>query len=69
MEASLVNILAPGESVLFAVNGHFGERFAGIAKTLGAQVDLLEFPWGRAIDPSTIEQRVKKNYRADRCSQ
>ena len=65
MEASLVNILAPGESVLVAVNGHFGERFAGIAKTLGAQVDLLEFPWGRAIDPSTIEQRVKaKEYRA-----
>jgi aspartate aminotransferase-like enzyme len=65
MEASLVNILAPGESVLCVIHGHFGERFAAIAKTFGAQVDLLEFPWGTTVDASVIEQRVaEKNYRA-----
>ena len=65
MEASLVNILAPGESMLCAIHGHFGERFAAIAKTFGAQVDMLEFPWGTTVDASVIEKRVsEKNYRA-----
>lgn len=65
MEASLVNILAPGESVLCVIHGHFGERFAAIAKTFGAQVDALEFPWGTTVDASAIEKRVsEKNYRA-----
>jgi aspartate aminotransferase-like enzyme len=65
MEASLVNILAPGESVLCAIHGHFGERFAAIAKTFGAQVDVLEFPWGTTVDAIVIEKRVsEKNYRA-----
>ena len=65
MEASLVNILAPGESVLCAIHGHFGERFAAIAKTFGAQVDVLQFPWGTTVDASVIEKHVaEKNYRA-----
>lgn len=65
MEASLVNILSPGDRVLVVVGGQFGERFAGIAKTLGAQVDLLETVWGRAVDPAEIEKRVAATeYRA-----
>jgi aspartate aminotransferase-like enzyme len=65
MEASLVNLLALGESVLCAIHGHFGERFAAIAKTFGAQVDVLEFPWGTTVDASLIEKLVsEKNYRA-----
>jgi aspartate aminotransferase-like enzyme len=65
MEASLVNILAPGERVLVAVNGQFAERFAVIAKTFGARVDTIEVPWGRAVDPAAIEQRVSAaDYRA-----
>jgi aspartate aminotransferase-like enzyme len=65
MEASLVNILAPGESVLILVNGQFGELFAGIAKAFGAQVDVLDFPWGQAVEAGVVQQRVKaKEYRA-----
>jgi len=65
MEASLINTVATGERVLVCVNGQFGERFAKIAKAIGAQVDVLEIPWGRAIDPAQIEERVKSaEYRA-----
>jgi len=65
MEASLVNILGPGERVLVVVGGQFGERFAGIARTLGAQVDALEVEWGRAIEASAIEKRLAgAEYRA-----
>ncbi|HLX46058.1 MAG TPA: alanine--glyoxylate aminotransferase family protein [Bryobacteraceae bacterium] len=65
MEASLVNVLSPGEAVLVCVSGQFGERFAGIARALGAKVDTLDVEWGRAIDPAEIEARVKAaDYRA-----
>ncbi len=67
MEASLVNILAPGESVLCAIHGHFGERFAAIAKTFGAQVDVLEFPWGTTVDASVIEKRVAEKELSGSC--
>ncbi|HYL73065.1 MAG TPA: alanine--glyoxylate aminotransferase family protein [Bryobacteraceae bacterium] len=65
MEAGLVNILAAGERVLVCVNGQFGERFAAIAKALGATVDVLDVPWGQPLDPSAIERRVAAaEYRA-----
>src|SRR5579862_6820906 len=51
MEASLVNAIAPGERVLVCVTGQFGERFAGIARAMGAQVDVLDVEWGRAVAP------------------
>ena len=65
MEASLVNVLAPGERVLVCVNGQFGQRFAGIARAVGARVDELEFEWGRAVEPAAIAQRMQEtDYRA-----
>jgi aspartate aminotransferase-like enzyme len=65
MEASLVNVLAPGERVLVAVNGQFGEHFASIAKALGARVDTIEVTWGDALDPGEIEKKLNStDYRA-----
>lgn len=65
MEASLVNTLTFGERVLVAFNGQFSERFATIAKALGAQVDSIEVPWGRGVDPSDIEAQISQaDYRA-----
>lgn len=58
MEASLANILAPGDRVLVMRNGQWGERFAAIAAAYGAQVDSLEFPWGAPPDPEAIERQV-----------
>jgi aspartate aminotransferase-like enzyme len=65
MEASLVNILAPGERVLVCCHGQFGERFAAITRALGAGVDTLDIPWGHDIDPADIEKRLRAtDYRA-----
>lgn len=65
MEASLVNVLAPGERVLVVVNGQFGERFAAIARTMGACVDVFEVPWGLAAEAARIGSRVREaEYRA-----
>jgi aspartate aminotransferase-like enzyme len=65
MEAGLANVAAVGERVLITSHGQFGERFASIAKAFGMDVDMLEVPWGEAIDPLAIETRIKQqNYRA-----
>jgi aspartate aminotransferase-like enzyme len=65
MEASLVNILAPGERVLIPAHGQFGERFAAIARALGACADTIDIPWGSAIDPAAVEARLETaDYRA-----
>jgi aspartate aminotransferase-like enzyme len=65
MEASLVNVLAPGERVLVCIHGQFGERFSAIASALHAQVDQLNFEWGRGIDVTAVAERLKvASYRA-----
>ena len=65
MEAALVNIVAPGERLLIVSQGQFGERFATIARTLDADIDLLEVPWGETVDPAAIAARVRETvYRA-----
>jgi aspartate aminotransferase-like enzyme len=65
MEAALVNVLGPGERVLVAVHGQFGERFAAIARAMGAAVDAMEVEWGSAPAPSAIADWLRKHeYRA-----
>jgi aspartate aminotransferase-like enzyme len=65
MEASLVNVLSPGDRVLVCVQGQFGERFAAIAGALGAHVETLKVPWGTVIDPQAVEDRLATvDYRA-----
>jgi aspartate aminotransferase-like enzyme len=65
MEASLANILAPGERVLISTHGQFGDRFVAIARALGASVDTLDVPWGLAPDPADIDARAAAHdYRA-----
>ena len=65
MEAALANVVAPGERLLIVEQGQFGERFAAIARTLGADIDLLEVPWGETVDPAAVAERVSRAvYRA-----
>jgi aspartate aminotransferase-like enzyme len=65
MEASLANILSPGERVLIIVAGQFGDRFVSIAKALGAQIDTIAVEWGHPLDAALVAQRLRQNsYRA-----
>ena len=51
MEACLVNLLEPGETVLVAVNGVFGERISAIAERAGARVLRVEAEMGEIVPP------------------
>ncbi len=59
MEASLCNFIEPGDRVLVAVNGYFGERLCDMAGRYGAQVDRIERPWGQVFDPGEIDQALE----------
>jgi aspartate aminotransferase-like enzyme len=61
LEAAAVNVLSPGEKVLSVNIGVFGDRFANIAKTFGAEVISLKTEWGKAADPEAVKQAIKAN--------
>jgi len=54
LEAAIVNVLSPGDRVLAVSIGAFGDRFAKIATTFGANVTKLAVEWGEAADPAAI---------------
>ena len=58
-EATVVNLLAPGQAVLIAGTGHFSESWAVQAEALGARV--VRTPWveGEAIDAAVVEQALR----------
>jgi aspartate aminotransferase-like enzyme len=60
-EATVVNMLSPGETVLSVTAGVFGERFAAIAEAFGANVVRLQGEWGKAIEPETVAAALREN--------
>ena len=58
-EVALVNLLSPGDPVLVAVNGHFGERFARVAGRLRSDVRRLDIPWGEAVQPEQLRSALE----------
>src|SRR4051812_26560843 len=54
MEAALVNTVGPGDVVVVAVNGLFGERMCDVAGRSGAQVIRVDAPWGSPVDPDAV---------------
>ncbi|HEY3523081.1 MAG TPA: alanine--glyoxylate aminotransferase family protein [Candidatus Limnocylindrales bacterium] len=59
LEAAIVNTLSPGDSVLAVSIGAFGDRFAKIASTYGADVTKLDVEWGRAADPDEVGRALR----------
>ncbi|HEY6560270.1 MAG TPA: alanine--glyoxylate aminotransferase family protein [Polyangiaceae bacterium] len=50
MEATLANLLEPGDRALIGVNGVFGGRMLEIARRLGAEVTQVQAEWGRPLE-------------------
>ena len=64
METSLCNFIEPGDDVLIAIQGFFGERLADMASRYSAQVDRVEKPWGQIFTPQELEAALsRKKYK------
>ena len=60
METCFVNLLEPGDHALICRHGVFGGRMAEVARRAGAEVTLVEAPWGRPIDPDDVAAAAQK---------
>ncbi len=54
MEAAVVNLMEPGDRMVVCVNGVFGQRMADVAQRAGAQVTVVERPWGEVFSPDDL---------------
>jgi aspartate aminotransferase-like enzyme len=54
LESAVANLVSPGDEVVVALCGNFGERFAALAAAYGADVVRLESEWGQPVDPSDL---------------
>jgi alanine-glyoxylate transaminase/serine-glyoxylate transaminase/serine-pyruvate transaminase len=54
MEATVVNLIEPGDSMVVCVNGVFGGRMADVAERAGAKVTKVERPWGEVFTPADL---------------
>jgi aspartate aminotransferase-like enzyme len=63
MEASVSNLTSPGDKVLVLTAGKFGERWTGLAKAFGCQVDVLTAPYGETFDLAEVKKAIKPEHK------
>lgn len=61
MEASVVNFFSPGDRVIVASIGNFGERFKKICTKFGLDVIALDYEWGDVANPDDIKKSLDDN--------
>ncbi len=54
MEAAFVNTVHPGDVVVVAVNGLFGQRMTDVAARCGAEVVAVDHEWGQPVDVDRV---------------
>lgn len=61
MESAVVNLLSPGDEVIVASSGNFGDRWSKICNVYGVTVHNANAAWGKAVSASEIEKILKSN--------
>jgi aspartate aminotransferase-like enzyme len=64
MEAAVTNLTSPGDKVLVLTAGTFGERWTGITKAFGCNVDVLSAPYGQTFSLAEVRARLTPDTRA-----
>ncbi|MFM7072779.1 MAG: pyridoxal-phosphate-dependent aminotransferase family protein [Planctomycetota bacterium] len=59
MEAAVVNLVEPGDSMVVCVNGVFGGRMVDVAGRAGARVTKVERPWGEVFTPDDLRPALE----------
>ena len=59
-EATVMNLVEPGDSVLVCVNGVFGLRLADMAERAGGEVTTIEKPWGEVFAAEDLKAALTK---------
>jgi alanine-glyoxylate transaminase/serine-glyoxylate transaminase/serine-pyruvate transaminase len=59
-EATVLNLVEPGERVLVCINGVFGGRLADMAERAGGEVSKIERPWGEVFTVSEVKDALAR---------
>ncbi len=60
MEATVVNLIEPGDRMIVCVNGVFGGRMVDVAGRAGAEVTRVDRPWGEVFTPDDLRPVLAK---------
>uniref|UniRef100_UPI0040475ABA pyridoxal-phosphate-dependent aminotransferase family protein n=1 Tax=Polynucleobacter sp. TaxID=2029855 RepID=UPI0040475ABA len=64
-EGALVNVLSPGDKVLFYETGQFANLWQALGKRLGLEVEVVgkqgQDTWRWGVDAAVIEERLRKD--------
>jgi alanine-glyoxylate transaminase/serine-glyoxylate transaminase/serine-pyruvate transaminase len=60
LETIMLNLIEPGDDVVVGVIGYFGQRLVEMASRAGANVRVVEAPFGEVIEPDRFEQELRK---------
>jgi aspartate aminotransferase-like enzyme len=63
MEAAIANLTSPGEKVLVVSAGKFGERWEGLAKAYGCDVEVVRAAYGETVTPPQVKDKLKPEHR------
>src|SRR3974390_1214411 len=58
-EAALSNVLSRGDKVLVLESGRFAVGWGDAAAAMGAEVEVLQGDWRRAVRPEEVEARLR----------
>ncbi|MEK7712988.1 MAG: alanine--glyoxylate aminotransferase family protein [Nitrospirota bacterium] len=61
MVGAVNNFFSPGDKVITVNGGKFGERWTKICKAYGLQAEEIVVEWGYAVNPETIEAKLKND--------
>jgi aspartate aminotransferase-like enzyme len=61
MEAAVTNFFSPGEEVLIASCGKFGERWIDLANKFQLKATVLKFPYGDPVNPDDVRKALSEN--------
>src|SRR3977135_3674039 len=63
-EASLVNVLSPGDAILAFDYGHCSAGCAAAARNLGFAGDLVPLRWSQSVPASAVGEHLRPEHRA-----
>ena len=61
MEAAVVNLTSPGESVLAVNAGKFGARWGELLRTYGRDVHEMTLEWGESPEPAHVREAAARH--------
>lgn len=61
MEASVANMLSPGDRAITVEGGKFGQRWTELCRAYGVEPIVLEIEWGKAVEPQRVSETLRAN--------